>query len=78
MDNNTRVLIRVGSSLSGDCVGLTTWTTCEDVAVLENRCCVSEDKIDSSINVAIAVKLTVGVNVECVLVSFETALVKNG
>lgn len=78
MDDNTRVLIRVGSSLSGDCVGLTTWTTCEDVTILENCGCVSEDEIDGSVNVAIAVKLTVGVNVESVLVGFETALVKNG
>lgn len=78
MDDNTRILIRVGSSLSSDCVSVTTWTACEDVAVLENGCCVSEDEIDGSVNVAIAVKLTVGVNVECVLVTFETAFVKNG
>lgn len=78
MDNNARVLVRVGSSLGGDCVGLTTWTTCENVAVLKNGSCVSEDKIDSSVNVTVTVKLAVGVNVECVLVTLKAALVENG
>lgn len=78
MDNNTRVLVLVGSSLGGDCVGLATWTTCENVAVLKNGSCVSEDKIDSSVNVAITVELAVGVNVECVLVTLKATLIENG
>lgn len=78
MDDNTRVLIRVGSSLSCDRVCVTTWTASEDVAVLKNGGGVSENEIDGSVNVAVAVKLAVGVNVECVLVGFETALVENG
>ena len=77
MDNNTRVLIWVGSSLSSDCVSSTTWTTCEDVAVLENSCCISEDEVHGSINIAITVELTVRMNVKCVLVTFEAALVEN-
>lgn len=59
MDDNTRVLIRVGSSLSRYRVGIATWTSGENVAILENGGCVSEYEIDGSVNVAIAVKLAV-------------------
>lgn len=78
MDDNTCVLIRVGSSLGSDCISATTWTTCKDVAVLENSGCVSKDEVNGSINVTVTVKLAVGVNVECVLVTFKAALIENG
>ena len=45
------------------------------VAVLEDHGGVAEDEVDGAIDVAVAVELLLGVDVECVLVALEAALV---
>lgn len=48
-----------------------------DIAVLEDGGGVSEDEVDGSVDIAFPEELSVGMNVECVLVAFEAASVKD-
>lgn len=78
MDDDAGVLVRIGSALGGDGVGLVAWFAGEDVAVLENDGGIAEDEIDSAIYVAISIELAIGVDIEGVLVAFEAAPVEDG
>lgn len=79
LDNNTRVLIRVGSALSGDGVFLSTTRFSDvDVGVLDDGDGVAEDEVDGAVNVAVAVELALRVDVQGVLVAFEAAAVEDG
>lgn len=79
MDHDARVLIRVGSALRCDGV-LLAWHRLPDVdgAVLDDGGCVAEDEVDGAEDLAVAVELALGVDVESVLVAFEAAPVENG
>ena len=76
MNGDTGVLIGISTTLGGDCVGSVRRITSVDVAVLEDYCCIAENEIDCAVDVAVFVELTVGVNVESVLVAFKAALVE--
>lgn len=79
MDHDSRVLIRVGSSLGCDGVLLVGHgSPCIYIAVLNNSSGVTKDEIYGTINVAFFVELTLGVDVEGVLISFKAATVKDG
>lgn len=52
------------------------WFACVEVAVLEDDGGVAEDEIDGAVDVAFAVELAEGMNVEGVLVAHEAALVE--
>lgn len=45
---------------------------------MEDDCCVAEDEVNGAVDVAFAVELTEGVDVESVLVADEAALVEDG
>ena len=72
MDGNSSVLKRMCTSLRGYYIGLTleraAW---EDETVLEDCGRVSKYEIYGSVNVAVAVKLALGMDQQCVLVSFN-------
>lgn len=78
MDDNSSVLVRIGSALSSDRVGAIRGFSGPDVTVLEHDSCVSEYEIDSPVDIAVSVELSFGMDVESVLVSFEAALVEYG
>ena len=70
LDNDSGVLVWVGPTLSRDHVFLTrVWSTRVNVTVLENGSGVSEDEIDGAGNETVDVELTVGMDVESVLIS---------
>lgn len=79
MDGDSCGLVWVGSSLGCHYVHLPDhWPPCVDHAILEYDCCVPEYEIYSAIDVAISVKLSLGVGVESVLVTFEATTVEDG
>lgn len=64
MDDYARILILVGSPLCRDGVLLAAhWSTDVDVAALENGNGITEYEVHSSINVAVAIKLALRVDV---------------
>lgn len=78
-DRNPGVLVRVLSSLGGEDVFLVFVRLAGvEVAVLEDDGGVAEDKVDGAVDVAFAVELAEGVDVEGVLVADEAALVECG
>lgn len=54
------------------------WFSSVDHAVLEDYGCVSEYEVYGSVDVTFFVELTLGVDVEGVLVAFESAAVEDG
>lgn len=54
------------------------WPPNVDYTVLEDNGGVSENEIDGAVNVTCFVKLTLGVDEKCVLVSFKSTSVENG
>jgi len=78
VDDNARVLVRVSPSLGSYCVllgchGLSS----VDVAVLENNCSVTKYEVNCAVDVALLKELSLSVDVEGVLVSFDAALVED-
>lgn len=74
MDDDACVLVRIGSSLRRHRVLLVAHRSPDiDVAVLKNRHRVAEDEVHGSVYVAVAVELTVGVDVQSVLVTSKAA-----
>ena len=72
MDHDPGVLVRVTSALCSDDVRLTFQRPSSvDHAILEDNSRVSKDEVDSSVDVAFAIELTLGVDKERVLVSLE-------
>lgn len=71
-------MIRVCPTLGRDHVLLATHRPLRiDHAILENHGCVSKDKVDGAVNVAFLVELAFGVDVESVLVPFESTVIEN-
>ena len=79
MDRNPGVLVRVGAALGGNRVLLLAHRPPRvDHAVLEDYGGVAEDEVDGAVDVALFVELTLGVDVEGVLVALEAAAVEDG
>lgn len=79
MDGNAGVLVRVSPALRRDSILLVQHRFSGiDVAVLEDGGGVSEDKVNGTIDVAVSVELSEGVDIESVLVTFEAAAVEGG
>lgn len=79
MDRDPGVLVGVRPALRGDRVFLVGHRLSgKDVAVLEDGGSIAEDEVDSAVDVAFAVELAEGVDVECVLVALEAASVERG
>ena len=78
MYGDAGVLVGVGASLGGDGVLLAgERPTQVYVAALNDGDGVPEDEVDGAIDVAVAVELALGVDVEGVLVSLEAAAVED-
>ena len=78
MDRDPCVLKWISTTLCGYYIGLTLERAArEDETVLENYSCVSKYEIYGSINVAATVKLALGMNHQCVLVSFNRAFIED-
>lgn len=79
MDDDARVFIRVFSSLGSDRVLLIDHRfSYINVAVLEDCHGVAEYEVHRAIYVAIAIELSLRVDIEGVLIPLEAALVENG
>ena len=64
MDNNARVLIRVGSGLSCHGVFLAThWFSDVDIGVLDDGDSVAADKVNGAVDITVAVELALRVDV---------------
>lgn len=78
MDNDSGILVWVCSCLCRYRVLLVAHGfPNEDVAVLEDRYGVAEDEVYGAVDVAVAVELALGVDVESVLVPLEAATVEH-
>ena len=78
MYHNTRVFVRIRSSLGRDGVHLFGHVlSYVNVAILKNNNSVSEYEVHGTIDVAVAVELALGVNIESVLVAFEAASIED-
>ena len=66
MDDDSSVLVRIGSALSGYCVGTVRGFSGSDVTILEHSGSISENKIDGSVNIAVSIELSLGMHVESV------------
>ena len=76
MDDDACFLGRLGPALRGDGVALVVMQV--DVAVLQDDSGVAEDEVDCAVDIAVAVELISGVDVEGVLVPFKAALIEHG
>ncbi|GER24719.1 plant invertase/pectin methylesterase inhibitor, partial [Striga asiatica] len=78
LDRDARVLVGVGSALGSNCVELPGhWEARPEAAALKNDGRVAEDEVDRAVDMAVAVELSEGVDVQCVLVSLEAAIVED-
>ena len=78
MDNYARILVRIGSCLCSDGVLLVAhWSTDVDVAVLKNSNSVTKYEVYSSINVTVTIELTLRIDIQGILVTFEAATVED-
>ena len=79
MDREARVLVRVFTSLRGNRVPLVReGFPGVNRAVLEHRSRVTEDKVNGTVDVAVAVELSERVGVESVLIAEDIAAVNDG
>lgn len=70
-------MVRVLTTLGSEYVALVrVGFSSIEVAILENDGSVTKDKVDGTVDIAFAIELTEGVNVESVLIANEAALVK--
>lgn len=74
MEGEASILATGGASLSSECVLLSSQGgSAKKITGLEDRCCISEDKVDCSIDCAVLVELSVGEGVKGVLVALKRA-----
>ena len=77
MNDDSGVLVGVNPALGSESVGLVWGVSRVNIAVLEDNGSVAEDEINGAINITLAVELSLGVDVESVLVSFKATFVEN-
>lgn len=77
MNGNACVLVRICSSLCCDCVHFVGRVSRKDVTILEYGSRVTEYEVNCAVDVAFSVELSVGMDIECVLVAFKAASVKH-
>jgi hypothetical protein len=70
-------LVRICPPLSGNGIGLVRRVSCIDVTILKNNCSVAKYEVNSAINVTFSIELSLRMDIEGVLVSFEAALVEH-